>query len=145
MPYRNPLETMPSLLKLMRGFWEIRGVPEERIQAGFARLIEQSLHSYTYPAAVLERHPEIPATEIDYRELIARPKDVVERVYRDFGYTIDPSFQRILDEAQAHTGTHETKHRYSLQEFGLDEGEIREELATLFARFDWPSVDAAGR
>ncbi|MCR9096522.1 MAG: sulfotransferase [bacterium] len=144
-PYRNPLETMPSLLKLMRGFWEIRGVPEERIEAGFARLIEQSLHSYTYPAAVLARHPEIPATEIDYRELIARPRDVVERVYRDFGYTIDPSFRRTLDEAQAHAGTHETKHRYSLQEFGLDEDEIRDELAPLFARFDWPSVDATGR
>jgi hypothetical protein len=141
-PYRNPLETMPSLLKLMRGFWEIRGVTEERIQNGFERLIEQSLHSYECPSAVLARHPETTVTEIDYRDLIARPKQVVERVYNDLGYTMSPEFKAILDSAETRTGKHETKHRYSLEEFGLNETEIRDRLAPLFERFDWPSVQA---
>lgn len=144
-PYRNPLETMPSLLKLMRGFWEIRGVSEERMENGYRLIKEQSLHSYLYPAEVLAKHPEILATEIDYRELIEQPKAVVERVYQDLGFPIDAEFERVLDDAQARAGKHETKHRYSLAEFDLDEAAIREELAPLFERFDWPSVDAGPR
>lgn len=142
-PYRNPLETIPSLLKLMRGFWEIRGVPAERMEAGYARLFEQSLHAYRYPARVLARHPEVPAIEVDYRALMASPKRVVEQIYDAFGFTIDPDFERVLDEAETRTGEHETSHRYSLDEFGLDEATIRRELAPLFARFEWPSVDRA--
>lgn len=138
-PYRNPLETMPSLLKLMRGFWKIRGVSDERMSRGYERLIEQSLHSYAYPAEVLTRHPEITVSEIDYRELIEHPKAVVERVYSDFGYTLPERYAVILDEAEARAGKHETKHRYSLEEFDLDEETIRRELAPLFERFGWPS------
>jgi len=138
-PYRNPLETMPSLLKLMRGFWKIRGVSEERMENGFKRLAEQSLHSYWYPDEILDRHPELTVTEIDYRDLIAHPKMVVRRVYADLGYAMSPEYEALLDEAQAKAGKHETQHSYSLEEFGLDEAEIRKELAPLFERFDWPS------
>jgi len=139
-PYRNPLETIPSLLKLMRGFWKIRGVTEERMQKGFERLVEQSLHSYEYPDEVLDHHPELTLAEVDYRDLISHPKQVVRRVYADLGFAMSPDFEAILDEAQRKAGQHETRHRYSLAEFGLDEGEIRQRLAPLFERFDWPSV-----
>lgn len=139
-PYRNPLETIPSLLKLMRGFWQIRGVPEERMQRGYARLIEQSLHSYTYPAEVLARHPDRPVFEIDYRELVAEPRAVVRRLYDAFGYTLPPDFEKLLDEAQARAGTHASRHRYSLEEFGLEEAEIRARLAPLFERYGWETA-----
>jgi hypothetical protein len=142
-PYRNPLETIPSLLKLMRGFWKIRGVTEERMEKGFELLIEQSLHSYWYPDEILDRHPELTVTEIDYRDLIAHPKQVVRSVYADLGYEMSPEYEAILDEAQAGAGRHETRHSYSLEEFGLDEAEIRKQLAPLFERFDWPSQDAS--
>ncbi len=138
-PYRNPLETVPSLLKLMRGFWKIRGVTEERMQNGFKLIAEQSIHSYWYPKEVLDRHPELMVTEIDYRDLIAHPKQVVRSVYADLGFEMSPEFEAILDDAQKRAGTHESRHRYSLEEFGLDEAEIRKQLAPLFERFDWPS------
>lgn len=141
-PYRNPLETMPSLLKLMRGFWQIRGVTEARMQEGYARLIEQSLHGYAYPAEVLDRHPELVTTEIDYRDLIAHPKRVLRQIYADFGYEMSADFEAILDRAQASAGQHTTRHAYSLDEFGLDPEQIHARLAPLFERFDWPKPSA---
>lgn len=138
-PYRNPLETMPSLLKLMRGFWKIRGVTEDRIERGFKLLAEQSLHSYWYPEEVLDRHPETTVSEVDYLELIAHPKQVIQRIYADFGYQMSPEYEAVLEQAEASAGQHETRHRYSLEEFGLDEAEIRRRLAPLFERFDWPT------
>ena len=61
---------------------------------------------------------------------------------RDLGYELSPEFEKVLDEAQSSTGQHETQHRYSLAEFDLDEADIRRELAPLFERFAWPSVEA---
>jgi hypothetical protein len=141
-PYRNPLETIPSLLALMRGFWSLRGVDEETMQRGFAQLYEQSLHSYTYPEEVLARHPDRPVFTIDYRELVADPRTVVERLYADFGYEVSPRLREALGEAEVKTGQHATKHRYSLEQYGLTEHEIRERLAPLFERFDWPGEAA---
>ncbi len=138
-PYRNPLETIPSLLALMRGFWTLRGVDEETMQRGFAQLYEQSIHSYTYPEDVLARHPGVPVSRIDYRSLVTRPRATVEKLYADFGYEVEPSFRAALEEAEARVGHHETKHQYSLEAYGLSEAEIRERLAPLFARFGWAS------
>ena len=111
------------------------------MEAGYKLLIKQSLHGYLYPAEVLAKHPGIQTSEIDYRDLVARPKAVVERIYDEFGYSMTPGLVRMLDDAQAKAGKHETKHLYSLSEFGLDEASIRQELAPLFDRFDWPSGD----
>jgi len=141
MPYRNPLETMPSLLKLMKGFWKIRGVDEETMERGFERLIEQSLHSYLYPSQVLARHPDRTVVVVDYRDLIEAPRRVVSDLYAELGYEMTPDYAAFLDEAQARAGRHETQHSYSLEEFGLDEAEIRQRLAPLFDRFQWPSAD----
>lgn len=137
-PYRNPLETMPSLLKLMRGFWTLRGVDEETIGRSYQRLIQQSIDSYTYPAEVLARHPERPVAVVDYRDLITHPKRVVVSIYSALGYDMSPEYEALLDEAEARAGQHETSHSYSLEEFGLDEAEIRRELAPLFEQFQWP-------
>ena len=114
-----------------------RGADGERLPAASR---SSRLHSYTYPAEVLARHPDVTRIEIDYRDLIERPRTVVDQIYRHFGYSISPAFEKALDEAQARAGSHRTSHRYSLDEFGLDESKIRTELAPLFDRFEWPSV-----
>jgi len=141
-PYRNPLETIPSLLKLMRGFWAIRGVDEATMERGYARLVQQSIHGYTHPAEVLARHPDRPVSIVDYRELIAHPKRVVSKIYADFGYLMTRDFETRLERAEAIAGRHETRHSYSLEEFGLDETEIRSALAPLFDRFEWSGGEA---
>jgi hypothetical protein len=136
-PYRNPLETIPSLLALMRGFWKLRGVDEETMQRGFRQLYEQSIHSYTYPDEILGRHSDRPVVRIDYRDLLTRPRAVIEGLYAEFGYEVTQSLRDALHEAEARVGRHETKHRYSLEEYGLSEDEIHTRLAPLFERFAW--------
>lgn len=143
-PYRNPLETIPSLLKLMQGFWRIRGVDEEVMRASYPRLIEQSFDTYRHPAEVFERHPETQVSIVDYRDLVREPRKVIEQVYADFGYELSAEYSRKLDLAQAAVGHHETRHRYSLEEFDLSEAKIRRELCALFERFDWPGSEDVG-
>src|SRR5262245_19983952 len=77
-------------------------------------------------------------------ELVAHPKRVVSRIYADLGYEMAAGYEARLDEAEAKAGRHQTQHGYSLEEFALDEAEIRGALAPLFERFGWPSGEAPG-
>lgn len=136
-PFRNPYETIPSLLKLMKVAWRMRRWSDDEMQRSLAVLAEQSFHTYRHPIAVLARHPETLHAIVDYAELIAQPRTVVEEVYRALGLAMTPGYEAVLDAEERRAREHETTHRYDLAEFGLRANTIRRELADLFARFHW--------
>ena len=145
-PYRNPYETVPSLLKLMQTSWRMRKWSDAEMARSLRILADQSFDTYQYPLEVLARHPETPRAIVDYAELVAEPQKTVERVYAELGMPISPAYAETLAAAQRKAATaHETTHRYSLEEFGLRADEFRTRMADLFARFHWDEVapDAA--
>jgi hypothetical protein len=136
-PFRNPYETIPSLLQLMRLAWKMRRWSDAQMERSLRVLAEQSFHTYRHPLEVLERHPETPRAIVDYAELVAEPKKVVERVYAELGLEMTARYEATLAAAQQRARAHKTSHRYSLEEFGLRADEIHTRLADLFERFGW--------
>ena len=145
-PLRNPYETIPSLLKLMKVAWRMRRWNEDEMQRSLQVLAEQSIHTYRYPLEVLARHPETPHAIVDYAELVAEPGKVVEQVYRALSLPMTPEYAQILVGEERKARQHETTHAYDLAEFGLRADAIRAELADLFERFHWdePPARAGG-
>lgn len=136
--YRNPYETIPSLLKLLNVGWKHQGnLSVERIKTSNRVMTNLSYETYLYPLEVLQRHPETPCAVVDYRQLTTDPKATVEKIYADLGLEMTPEYQSFLEAEASKTRKHETEHRYSLAEFGLDDTEIRRRLATLFEQFQW--------
>ncbi len=144
-PFRNPFETIPSLLKLMQVAWRMRRWSDAEMQRSLAVLAAQSFHTYRHPLDVLARHPDTPRAIVDYAELVTEPRRQVERVYAALGLELTPRYATILAHEERRAREHETTHRYALAEFGLDAGEIRRELAELFERFDWAEPAAKPR
>jgi hypothetical protein len=134
---RNPHETIPSLLKLVKLSYQLRGWDEARMARSLGVLAEQSFHTYRHPLEVLAKHPETKHAIVDYRELVAEPKRVVSELYAALGLPLSPAFAAVLDEEQKRARKHESGHSYSLAEFGLDKDAIEQELAGLFARYHW--------
>jgi hypothetical protein len=134
---RNPYETIPSLLKLMQRGWSLRRWSEAEMQSSLAVLAGMSVHNYTHPLEVVARHPETRHAVVDYRELVAEPKRAVEEVYARLGLPLASGYAAVLEAEQKRARQHETGHRYSLEEFGLEAGEIRRRLADLFERYGW--------
>jgi hypothetical protein len=134
---RSPYETIPSLLKLMKVGYQLRGWDEPRMARSLRVLAEQSFHTYKHPLDVLAKHPETRHAIVDYRDLVAEPKRVVGEVYEALGIPLTPQFAAVLDQEQARARKHESGHRYSLEEFGLDKDAIEQELAELFQRYGW--------
>jgi hypothetical protein len=140
-PVRNPSETIPSLLKLLHTSWTMRRRDEDLIRTSLKVLAEYSYHNYLHPLEVLEAHPEVTRVVVDYRDLVRDPEGTVRSIYAGIGLEVTPQVARVLagESGRAHTSTH----RYSLEEYGLREGEIRDRLAVLFDRFHWDDEEAA--
>ncbi len=136
--YRNPYETIPSLLKLLHVGWKLQGnLSAERIRESTRAMIDISYETYLLPSQVLARHPQTRCATIDYRRLTSDPKGAIEAAYADLGIATTSEYRAFLDAEAARTRRHETEHRYSLAEFGLDDREIRSHLAPLFEKFAW--------
>ncbi|BBZ37386.1 sulfotransferase family protein [Mycobacterium conspicuum] len=135
-PMRNPYETIPSLLKMLQVEWGLRGRDVRLIAKSLRVLADQSIDSYQRPLDVLAKHPEVRSSVVDYRELIAKPDVTMRRIYDELDLDVTPPAAEAFDSAAARGG-HESDHRYSLEEFGLDAHEIRARLASLFDEYHW--------
>jgi hypothetical protein len=128
------------LLKLMKTEWGLRGRDERLVAESLRVLADQSIDSYTDPLKVLARHPEIRACIVDYRRLIEQPEAMMRQIYSDLELDLSPAAAQEF-QAAGTRDRHETAHRYSLDEFGLDPAEIRTRLTALFDQYQW---DAEG-
>lgn len=136
-PLRNPYETIPSLLKLMRLSWKRLRWDEERQRRCLRILAEQSFETYQRPLEVLARHPETRHAIVDYRDAAADPVATIEQVYKQLDLPMTPDFRALLQAEGARARGHRSAHAYSLEEFGLEAGAIRARLAPLFERYGW--------
>jgi len=134
---RNPYETIPSLLKMMKRNWKASDCDPERMRDSMEGLGQQSFHTYRYPYEVLTRHPEIRYALVDYRELVESPRRVVEKVYSQLELPLTPEFEKFLALEETRSKEYRADHVYNLREFGLEHEKIRAELGQLFERFGW--------
>ncbi len=139
---RDPRETIPSLLKLMRAAWKQLGWDEDRQRGCLRVLAEQSWHTYRHPLESLDATPGTRGAVVDYRDLTSDPAATIERVYQDLGLPMTDAFREQLASEGKQERKHKTQHSYSLEEFGLEADAIRTELADLFERFQWEADDA---
>jgi hypothetical protein len=140
---RDPNDTIPSLLKLVRAGWKQLGWDAERQKRCLKILADQSWHTYLHPIEYLDAHQEVSGSIVDYRDLLSDPAATIERIYRDLGWTMSDEFRETLAGEGKRAREHRSRHRYSLEEFGLEKDAIRRELADLFDRFQWDSEEGA--
>jgi hypothetical protein len=134
---RDPRDTIPSLLKLVRAGWKQLGWEESRQQRCLQILAEQSWHSYRHPLETLEANPQVRGSVVDYRDLTSDPAATIEKIYQDLDIPLSDAFRERLAREGKRERKHERRHSYSLEEFGLEGDVIREKLGDLFERFQW--------
>ena len=75
---------------------------------------------------------------IEFRDLLADPKKVVEEIYERFGLEIGPDFERFLEEEREAAKAFRSQHVFDPEQVpGPERDRIRRELADLFERFGW--------
>ncbi|MBT8337622.1 MAG: sulfotransferase, partial [Gemmatimonadetes bacterium] len=100
-------------------------------------LIDQSWYNYRHPLEVLEAHPDVRSTILEYDDLTTNPADAIEAVYRELDLPMSEAFRKKLSEQSPREKKHKTRFKYSLEEFGIESDSIRSQLGDLFERFGW--------
>ena len=134
---RNPYETIPSLMSLMRGGWKGMGWDDAQQAETLSILADQSFDTYLHPIEALDANPNTKAAIIDYRDLTSDPAATIEKLYSDLDLPMTKQYQEVLAQQGKRERKHNAKHEYSLEQFGLEADEIRTRLDVLFDRFGW--------
>lgn len=139
---RNPYETIPSMLSLVRSNWKQLGWDDDRQKRSLQILADQSWHTYHHPLDTLEANPQIRCAVVDYRDLTADPAATIKRIYRELDLSISDEYCEVLAGEGKRARDRKPRHVYSLSQFGLEADAIHAELATLFERFQWDEEEA---
>lgn len=134
---RHPYETIPSLLNVMNSYWESMGTDPAIREDTVALLGELQLDQYKYAAELIDELPKDRLAVVLYPELLASPRQTVERVYERFGFEVSPRYAGFLEEEQRKSEAYVSQHEYDLHARGPSRERVRSELAPLFERFGW--------
>jgi hypothetical protein len=138
---RNPFETIPSLLKLMRTVWEGLGLDSSHIESSTRQLAMGCMRDYCYAMEVLAELPADRYAIVQYTELVADPKATVERVYQQLELSVSPAFEERLAAERSRQKRHQSFNVYSLEQFGISEAELTRELGPILERFGFRPED----
>jgi len=136
--HRNPLEIIPSYCSMMRVLMNIRESVDPRelgptVLEYLARSLERGL-------AARDRLDPDRFVDVDYRRFVADPLGTAEAIYRAFELPLPEATRRALREhVQAHPQGRHGRHEYSLEEYGLSPGQVRERLRFYTERFEVPT------
>ncbi len=134
---RDPIECVPSGLKLMEGNYRYKGWKREDYAPSLKVLEQMSYDCYKMPRQALEKNPQVPHYSVDYRELVAQPKVTIEKVYAALDMPVTNAYQAVLEQKDKSAKQHKTRHSYSAEEFGIDVKKMQRELAEFYAQYEW--------
>ena len=133
---RNPLETIPSRLSLIREIWRTRFTRfREMTPLQSAQIYEDSLRTYLGAESGLADLPTEAKIVVPYTDLVADPRSALESMYEAFDLPVSPAFTTTLERLEPGERREQGGHAYTLAEFGLTREKIRRDLAPVFETY----------
>jgi hypothetical protein len=133
--HRDPTQILGSYCSMIEALMSIRE-RVDRIEIGasvlehLARALERGLHAR-------DASDEKRFLDIDYRKFVADPVASVKGLYTYFDLPLGKTeLAAMHDYADSHPRRKHGKHEYSLEQYGLSSGVIRERLDFYLRRFD---------
>jgi omega-hydroxy-beta-dihydromenaquinone-9 sulfotransferase len=135
---RHPYESVPSHVSVFWPVWRKHSPtlqkdgPQSRAYANLA--VQWFRHLFEFRRKVPPRRYYC----LNYRDLVSNPKAAIEGIYQHFGWPITQAFRAELARATEQQRTFKSKHRYTLEEFGLSREWIQAELGEMMDHYALP-------
>ena len=132
---RDPMSVVPSQLSSLRPALELCGFPSypDAVRDDFLHLLE---HYYMNLAKTAAARPGRIAF-IENSELRYQLVPSLERAFDELGLALPEALREGALAMSGSTGAKASKHRYTLEEFGLDEASIRSRFAAVYTSFEF--------
>jgi len=130
---RHPYESVASFVSMITAVWNQHSPEVPHDNADAQALADIAIKFYRRGWDARKRVPESQWRTVRYTDLVADPKATVLGVYRHFGLKPSQEFLGRLTAETQRARKYRSKHRYTLEDFGLTRARIHEPLADVFA------------
>lgn len=126
---RSPLETLPSMCKLVHCFRQAYGKP----YVDNALIIEGNYRSMAAHLANRTAHPRLPILDVRFEDIVGALPATLEHIYDHAGMTLTAAARERMLAWNAKNRMHKLgEFRYSLRDAGLEEAVVRERMSAYF-------------
>ena len=132
---RHPYQSIPSLISMFAIPWKTLAPNAVQQDDAYQSLAEVIFSYYRYLLEIKKKLPAEQYLEIYYDDLVADPKQAVERIYTHFGLTLSRKHRIFLEKASQQACSYESKHHYSLEQFGLSRQQVYRALEDVFEAY----------
>ncbi len=138
-PVRNPLQVVPSMVNMAHAMWRatIRIAPGYPMQE---QVYETLKHYYLYPLRCFEEAAQGSYALVKYDDLVARPKEEIQKIYRGLGLSLSKDFCRMLEEEERRARSYKSEHDYTIEALEITPERIVSDLEEIFQRFGFPAA-----
>ena len=103
--------------------------------------LDMTRHWYRYPLERLDRLPQDRYAIVKFDDLVADPERTVTDIYHRLGIELSPDYARLLHSQAARERRYRSRHKYALEELGLNREQIVAEFQDVFERFGFDTRD----
>lgn len=132
---RHPYDGLGSFLSMFYAAWKTHSPDIDKNSPEAKQLARFGMDYLRYALELQRELPPERFVVIRYDELVQNPKRVVSDLYQHLGEEMSGSFDALLTDATSLQREHRSKHEYSLEEYGLTEDEVYEELKDVFEAY----------
>ena len=131
---RTPLKAVPSHISLKEREWQMLGSPLKKY-ACRDFILRLSEHWYEYPLQKLKQLPEDQQVVVSFDDLVTNTKKTVQEIYQRLGLDLTPEFLDLLELESTLARNHQSRHRYSLEEMGIDPQVLQDRFAGIINEY----------
>lgn len=135
---RNPIQSIPSFISMFTTAWKAHSpdIPENSEES--RAWGEIGMDYYKYFDAFKDTIDAKNLVVVRYEELVGNPGETIRKIYRQFGLEITPQFDEKLREVTEDQKEYKSMHSYSLEQFGITEDKVYEEIGFVFDKYGFP-------
>jgi hypothetical protein len=145
---RDPVASVPSFISMFTGLWPIHSPGLRKTGPEYQAMAWVLLELYAHWVALAPKFSAQQYGHIRFDDLVAQPQATLMALYAHFGWIPTDDFLARLRIASHAARRYQSRHSYSLADYGLGESDLKARYPAVFSALAAmpalrPAIDAA--
>lgn len=136
-PMRHPYQTIPSITSMFTAPWKLISPKLPENSPEFRSWGNMTIQFYLHFLKTLNSIPPDQIYIFHYKELLDNPYELMVKIYGFMGFEMDEQYAQKLLSVTGKSNSYNSKHNYSLEQYGFSKDEINQELSLIFEKFEF--------
>jgi hypothetical protein len=132
---RNPIKSIPSFISMFTTAWKAHSPDIDENSEESRAWGEIGMDYYKYFDKFRSKLAPDRLVVIRYDELVANPENTIRKIYKRFGLEISENYADKLKEVTEDQKEYKSMHSYSLEQFGMTEEQVYDEIGFIFEKY----------